>query len=121
MSVDPHDIREIFDTELSDEALKVWIGIAEDVVDDLDSSEFLTTETRVIKLFACHLATAQDPRIASGSQGASSVNFEGRTGFDLDSSFYGQNLKKLAPELDNIDPAQSGAVFETIGSGEKGR
>jgi hypothetical protein len=118
MAVQPGDVEEIFDTDLSTSAIQTWINVAEDVVDDLDSRKFLTNEDRVTKILACHFAAAQDMRIASGSQGATSVNFQGRTGMKLNSTFYGQQVQLLAPQLEGTGP-EMGAIFETIGTGEK--
>lgn len=80
-SITPADVKDIFDTGLSNEALNAWISAAEHQVGDLPDHDTLTVDRKnqITKFLAAALAVAQDPRVASEDHEAGSVTFDNET------------------------------------------
>lgn len=90
----------IFDTSLDAGTLDVWIGIANDLVDDIadaDSSIGADRLEHIETLVAAHLAAAQDQRAESRSSASRSVSYQGDTGMHFESTQYGQHALSLDP------------------------
>lgn len=96
----PSDVKNIFNTDLSDSAVSDWIDIASEVVDTIDQAEDSVTDTRLTqieKLLAAHYASAQDQRLSSTSRETASANYQGDTGMNLMGTKYGQQAVQLDP------------------------
>jgi len=75
----PTDVKNTFDTDLSDSAVEDWIGIATEIVDDVEGVNSSLSNSRLEKierLLAQHFASSQDPRINSTSRETASVNYQ---------------------------------------------
>jgi hypothetical protein len=96
------ELREIFDTTLTDDTLDTFIAIANRIVTSyLGTTTLLTdAEKKDVELFlSAHLAsTMRDPQAQQEAiTGAAGVNvtYMGRTGLGLDGSMFGQTVKML--------------------------
>ena len=73
------DVKEIFDTGLSDGAVDTWISVAETEVGDLPSHDKLDSARKkeITKFLAAALATAQDPRVDREKHDSATVSYGG--------------------------------------------
>lgn len=119
--VQPSEVKEIFDTELSNTAVQQWIEIANTLVDrisDRDSSITSTTLTQIEKLAACHLAATQDPRLEQASAETRSATYQGETGMGWESTIYGQQALALDPTnvlANSTKPSADAVVVDAKG------
>jgi len=93
-------VQAIFDTTLSNVALDAWIGVANELVDDIadaDSSIDSTRLTKIEKLLAAHFAATQEPRADRESRESASITYEGDTGMHINGTRYGQQAAILDP------------------------
>jgi hypothetical protein len=77
--VQPADVNEIFDTDLSDSSLSAWIDVATVIVDDIEGVNPEIKDSRleqIEKLLSAGYAANQDPRISSTSRETASVNYQ---------------------------------------------
>ena len=96
------EVREIFDTTLTDDNLDTFIAIANRIVTSyLGSTTLLTdAEKKDVELFlSAHLAsTMRDPQAqqeaVTGGAGVS-ITYFGKSGLGLDGSMFGQTVKML--------------------------
>jgi len=75
----PTDVKNTFDTDLSDSAIQDWIDIATEVVDDVEGVDPSISATRlekIEKLLAQHYAATQDPRLSSTSRETASADYQ---------------------------------------------
>jgi len=75
----PTDVKNTFETDLSDSAISDWIDIATEIVDDIagvDPSLSATRLEKIEKLLAQHYAASQDPRLSSTSRETASVDYQ---------------------------------------------
>ena len=75
----PTDVKETFDTDLSDNAVSDWIDIATEVVDDIadrDTSLSATRLEKLEKLLAQGYAAMQDPRLKNGRRESAQVSYQ---------------------------------------------
>lgn len=95
------ELREIFDTTLTDDTLDTFIGIANRIVTSyLGATTVLTdAEKKDVELFlSAHLAsTMRDPQAQSENVGGAggggvSITYHGKSGMGLSASFYGQQV-----------------------------
>lgn len=76
------DVREIFDTDLSNDALDAWIDTAHNVVqkqlaDTADGDEVGSKVLEELeKYLAAHLASSQDPRVATETVGDAEFEYQ---------------------------------------------
>lgn len=93
-------VRNVFDTDLTDNELSSWIDVATELVDDVENADPSIPDKRLEKierLTTAHLASAQDPRIESASREGSNVSYQGETGKGFESTSYGQRALELDP------------------------
>lgn len=97
------DVKNVFETELSDRQLQLFVDDANALVTSKLGGEGVGTDllARIERYVACHLASTHDPRTLSESVSDASAKFEGRVrSFDfvgLESTFYGQQAIALDP------------------------
>lgn len=75
----PTDVKETFDTDLSDSAVDDWIAHANDIVNDIasyDGSIASGRLERIEKLLAQGFAAIQDPRLNSTGRETASANYQ---------------------------------------------
>lgn len=73
------ELNEVFDTDLSNTALDAWIDTAHTVVNDVEGVDSSLSDdrlTQIEKMLAAGYASAQDPRLDSGSRETASVNYQ---------------------------------------------
>lgn len=80
--VNASEVREIFETDLTDPELNNWINIAAITTDDIaesdaDGSMSEARLTEIEKNLAAHYASAQDPRISSEVVADAEFNYKG--------------------------------------------
>jgi len=95
-----NDVSDIFDTSLDSASLSAWIGVANELVDDIDDADSSLSSsrlTKIEKLVAAHLAASQDQRHESASGGARSVSYQGDTGMGFEGTKHGQAALTLDP------------------------
>ncbi len=100
MACTPTTVRQIFTTKLDDTALTAFIAAANVIIgtDGCDlAAKGLTAATidEICRWLAAHMATTDDPRVAEHRSSGHSVKFESEIGLGLDSSRYGQMVKRL--------------------------
>jgi len=99
--ITPTELREVFDTDLSDSSLTVWIDMASSIVDDIEDKDSSISSGRlenIEKLLASHFASSQDQRIESTSRETASVSYQGNTNsMDLRGTKHGQAAIQLDP------------------------
>ena len=96
VSVD--DVRDVFDTTLTDEQLHAFINMASRLVDANLVGEGLSDEILfdIELLLAAHFSALRDPRMQSENiAGEWSFKTQGETKMQLDATFYGQQAKLL--------------------------
>lgn len=72
------EVSDIFDTDLSGSQLDIWIGIANQIVDDVASADSSVSSSRLKeleRLLSAHLAATQDPRLSSASRETASADY----------------------------------------------
>lgn len=99
--ITPTELQDVFDTDLSDSSLNVWIEMASDIVDDIEDADSSLSSNRLKnleRLVAAHFASAQDQRISSTSRETASVSYQGNTNsMDLRGTKHGQAAIQLDP------------------------
>lgn len=90
------DVKEIFDTDLTDEALKQWMNVAAETTDDIDDAdsgnELSSQRLALIELqLSAHYASTQDPRVAQGQVGSTRFTYKGTS----DTTDYWQTAVEL--------------------------
>lgn len=79
MRTNPNDVKETFDTDLSDSAVQDWIDIATEVVDDIAAKDSSITATRlekIEKMVAQGYTAVQDPRIKNARRESAQVSYQ---------------------------------------------
>jgi len=99
MAPTPTEVKEIFDTSLSESAIQTWIDIGQPFIDDIAAESNLSQSEldNIHKLVTAHLASAQDQRIESTSRETGSMTYRGETGMDWMGTTYGQRAVALDP------------------------
>jgi len=86
MSVDPSDVKDIMDTDLSDTDVNTYISQAGELVEDDTVKTYLSA----------HLIAVTRDRVADKeSVGDHSITFSGETGLGLDSTHWGQMAQQF--------------------------
>jgi len=96
VSVD--EVKEIFDTDLSDPFIEAFISAANQVVTKhLGSSTSLSSEQlkEIERWLTAHLLTAREPRAKAEAADGARIEIQGQFGKGLDSTTYGQMAKML--------------------------
>jgi len=81
MSVNPQDVIDIMDTDLS-------LGDIDPFLSDV-KDKFPALNDQAAKWFAAHLVSMKDQRKSKESVGPVSVTYEGKTGMGIESTRYG--------------------------------
>ncbi len=92
------DLRDIFETTLTDDQLNAFINMASRLVDANLVGEGLSDEILfdIELLLSAHFSALRDPRMQSENiAGEWSFKVQGETKMQLDSTFYGQQAKLL--------------------------
>jgi len=90
------EVQEVLDTSLSSTSLSAWIGVANELVDEVESQASNPQSDRLDeleRLVAAHLATAQDKgsgRVESRSGAARSESYTGEYGMGFQATDHGQ-------------------------------
>lgn len=88
------DVANIIDTSLDSGQIDAWIGVANEIVDDIADADATIDSSRLEKieqLTAAHLLSSQDQRIESTSRETASVSYQGDTSFpDFRGTKHGQ-------------------------------
>jgi hypothetical protein len=94
---DVQGVKEIFDTDLSDDAIKVHaqINAAAEEVDDIASTDSVSGQRLELieRYLAAHFASTQDPRVSDASVGDSNVSY----GDQRDAATYFATASSLDP------------------------
>lgn len=97
------ELKEIFETDLSDPQLRTFIGAANLVVNDRLSGRGIASATlkEIERFVAAHMASVSDPRVTKETIDTASATFEARVRSDsrqgLEMTFYGQQAMLLDP------------------------
>ena len=92
------NVAEIFNTTLTTAQLNQWINIAHEVIEANLLGQGLTAKTliHIELMLSSHFAAMDDPRMKSENIGGDwSFTVQGQTGYGLDATFYGQQVKIL--------------------------
>lgn len=111
------DVKEIFDTELTDPEVEAWIDVATELVDEIaeeDSSIDSTRLTLIEKLLAAHLTAAKDPRTERERVADVTLTYQGDTGLLIYGTQYGQRAAMLDPTGLLAQQGKPQADFEAI-------
>lgn len=90
---DAPSVKEIIETNLTDETVIAFVNTAHRQVEDVLGSAGLSvaTLTEIEKYLAAHFLTLKDPRAESeGYGGDYKIKVQGETGMGLEATFYGQ-------------------------------
>jgi len=106
--VDPNEVKEILDTDLTDAAIEAFITAANLTVtkylEDEDLSDAQLKE--IERWYTAHLiACTRQREVQKENVGQASVTYGGRTDLGLDATMYGQQVKLLDTSgiLSNIE------------------
>lgn len=97
------ELKEIFETDLSDPKLETFINAASILVDNRLSGRGVASATlkEIERFIAAHLASVSDSRVTKQSVGEASATLEARVRSDsrqgLEMTFYGQSAMALDP------------------------
>lgn len=88
------EVKNIIDTTLPDADVTAFISTATAVLDEAYSGYTVSTALRkeVERWFTAHLiASTREQQLTEAKAGSASAKFQGKTGMNLSSTFYGQN------------------------------
>lgn len=116
--VNAAQVREIFDTELSDAQLNAFINTANIYTTSLLGNSGLSGQmlTEIEKYLSAHFASMRDPRFETEKVGQYSYRVQGKTDMGLDATFYGQQAKLLdtSGRLSAADTVRKIATIEVL-------
>jgi hypothetical protein len=119
--VTPADVREILQTSLTDPQLEAFILPANAVVEaHLVGEDCMTDELlfEIERWLAAHFASIRDKasRVTSEKIGDAEETYGNKTGFGLNYTPYGQQVKFLdcTGNLDTLDETKRKVIFETL-------
>lgn len=95
-----NDVLEIINTDLSTASIDAWIGVANELVDDIADEDPTLDSSRlekIEKLAAAHLLSSQDQRIENASRETASITYQGDTGMNFQGTKHGQAAIALDP------------------------
>lgn len=106
------DVKEIIDTDLSDDEIKHHINAAAAMVDDVDAAGSVSASRLELieEYLTAHIASAQEPRVKKESVGDGSWTYQG----PAETTRYWDRAADLDPTgtLDDSDDAET-SVFTT--------
>lgn len=74
------DVKEIFETDISDDAIRTHINAAAAVVDEVEAADPSVSDSRlslIERYVAAHFASSQDPRTKAEEVGSTSKEYRG--------------------------------------------
>jgi hypothetical protein len=92
------EVKDIIDTTLADSIIDSYIAGAVSMLDAAYAGKTVSVELRkeVERWVTAHLiASTREQQLTEAKAGSASAKFQGKTGVDLQSTFYGQNAKIL--------------------------
>lgn len=90
-------VKEIIDTDLTNEQVAPFLAAANTLVTDLLLSESYSNETlkEIERWLAAHFVAVRDPQVTQEKIGDIQATYEGKTGMGLNSTRYGQQAMLL--------------------------
>lgn len=90
-------VKEIIDTDLTNEQVAPFLAAANTMVTDLLLSESYSTTTlkEIERWLAAHFVAVRDPQVISEKTDYAQATYEGKTGMGLNSTRYGQQAMIL--------------------------
>lgn len=90
-------VKEIIDTDLTNEEITPFLAAANTMVTDLLLSESygVTTLKEIERWLAAHFVAVRDPQITQEKTADAQATYEGKTGMGLNSTRYGQQAMLL--------------------------
>jgi hydrogenase maturation factor HypF (carbamoyltransferase family) len=90
------DVKEILDTDLSDEAMDIHISAANAIITAYLSEDMTEVQMTLIERYlAAHFCAMIDRQAQSEKIDVISITYQGKTGLGLDFTAYGQQVKML--------------------------
>ena len=95
--VDADDVKEIFETDLTDAQVNAFINTAHLLVEEELGNQGLSEGrlTEIEKYLSAHFAALRDQRLESETTGEHSWRAQGKTDMGLDATIYGQQARIL--------------------------
>ena len=97
MAITVSDVKDIFDTELTDTQLQRHLDVAERFVEREIGGQDQQVKDDVTLYLAAHFAATQEPQAERASVGDVSVTYQGDSGMGFKSTRYGQTAIRLDP------------------------
>ena len=90
-------VKQIIDTDLTDEQVTPFLAVANKMVTDLLSGESYSTEMllEIERWLAAHFVSVRDPQVTQEKIGDVQATYEGKTGMGLKSTRYGQQAIEI--------------------------
>ena len=112
------EVKEIIDTELTDEQVTPFLRAANLLVTEVLSDEGYGTSllAEIERWLAAHFVAIRDPRISKEKIGDADATYQGKTGLGLNHTSYGQQVMildvhgKLAEIAESKGPAEVKAI-----------
>lgn len=91
------EVKDIIDTDLTEEQIRPFIEAASQLITDTLSGEEYGTITlkEIERWLSAHFIAIRDPRVAQEKIGDAAVTYQGKTGLGLDHTSYGQQVLLL--------------------------
>lgn len=94
--VTPIQVRQIIETELTDEIITSYIDSASALVDSILTDIPTSLSDEIKRWLTAHfIACTRERQPQSAEAGPANITFQGETGFGLDATLYGQQVKVL--------------------------
>ncbi len=95
------EIKEILSTELSDSVIEGFIsGANETITATVGSDSTISSDLKkeLERWCTCHMiASTREQQLSDAKAGPAQATYQGKTGMELDSTFYGQTVKVMDP------------------------
>jgi len=89
-------VKQIIETDLSDDIITAYITSASTLVDSILTDMPSSLLDEIKRWFTAHLiACTRERQPQQAEAGPTSITFQGETGFGLDATLYGQQVKVL--------------------------
>ena len=118
--VDAAQVKEIFETDLTDQEINACINLANTLISSLGlaaAGVTAATLTQIELLLSAHYCCLKDPRAQKEKVGQDfDVTYQGKTDMGLNSTFYGQQAIALDPSgiLASHAKGLKRAMFKTV-------
>ncbi len=95
------EVKEILDTSLSDSIIEGFIsGANESITATVGSDSSISSDLKkeLERWLSAHfLASTREQQLSDAKAGPAQATYQGKTGMQLDSTFYGQTVKVMDP------------------------